>query len=76
MNGMGERWVYPADLADALHGLGLAPRADTPPALVRDALNDLYRFELRRMRARLIRGEFERHEIGRASCRERVLDHV
>jgi hypothetical protein len=61
-SGVGERWVYPAELANAVRGLGLAPRTDTPPALVRDALNDLYRFELRRIRARLIRGDVERHD--------------
>ena len=43
-------WKYPPELTDALAGHGLAPRSDTPPALVRDAVNDLYRYELRRMR--------------------------
>jgi hypothetical protein len=37
---------------------GLRPLERTPPALVRDALNDLYTFELRRLRARLLRREF------------------
>jgi hypothetical protein len=36
----------------ALAGLGLAPRDDTPPERLRDHLNDLYRFELRRLRDR------------------------
>lgn len=39
-------------MLDALAGLGLAPRDDTAPALLRDHLNDLYRFELRRLRDR------------------------
>jgi hypothetical protein len=47
------RWQYPPDLADALASFGLAPGPATPPSVVRDQLNDLYRFELRRMRDRL-----------------------
>ncbi|HSK08125.1 MAG TPA: hypothetical protein VK911_01000, partial [Vicinamibacterales bacterium] len=48
---------------------GVRPRAGTPPALVRAFLNDLYRFELRRLRARLLRGEIAKpdyasHVIG------------
>lgn len=43
-------WTYPPELLSALGGFGLAPLATTPPAVVRDALNDLYRYELRRMR--------------------------
>lgn len=43
-------WHYPSELAEALRRFGLAPGADTPPLLVRDALNDLYRYQLRRLR--------------------------
>ncbi len=43
-------WTYPPELRSALGDFGLAPRETTPPAIVRDALNDLYRYELRRMR--------------------------
>jgi hypothetical protein len=53
-------WAYPEELRVALGGFGLAPRSTTPPATVRDALNDLYRYELRRMRDRLRRGEMEK----------------
>lgn len=49
--------TYPPEFLDALGALGLAPRADTPVELVRDALNDLYRFELRRLRDRHRRGD-------------------
>ena len=56
------RWQYPTELAAALTAFGLAPTPGTPPALVRDQLNDLYRFELRRLRARLLAGEFPRLE--------------
>lgn len=40
----------------ALGALGLAPRDDTPAELLREQLNDLYRFELRRLRDRLHAG--------------------
>lgn len=43
-------------MLDALAGLGLAPRDDTPAELLREQLNDLYRFELRRLRDRLHAG--------------------
>jgi hypothetical protein len=49
-------WSYPPELAGALEAFGLAPRPTTPPAFVRDALNDLYRYELRRLRDRLRAG--------------------
>ena len=37
-------------MLEALARLGLAPRDDTPAELVREQLNDLYRYELRRLR--------------------------
>lgn len=52
----GSRWTYPDELRAALGNLGLAPTPATPPATVRDALNDLYRYELRRLRDRLRAG--------------------
>jgi hypothetical protein len=61
-------WFYPPDFLEALGSFGLAPRAETPPALVREALNDLYRFELRRMRERLRAGD-----IARADYLDRVI---
>jgi hypothetical protein len=54
------RWTYPPEFIEALAGHGLSPRADTTPALLRGALNDLYRYEIRRLRSRLLVGEFER----------------
>jgi hypothetical protein len=51
-----QRWTYPPELADALLTFGLAPTSDTSPLLVRDALNDLYRFEIRRLKQRLLDG--------------------
>ncbi len=41
---------------------GLQPTERTPPALLRGQVNDLYRFELRRLRARLLAGDFPKRE--------------
>jgi hypothetical protein len=50
-------WTYPSELADALARFGLSPQPHTSPVFVRDALNDLYRYELRRLRDRLLAGQ-------------------
>jgi len=61
-----DSWRYPPELVEGLPGFGIAPRPDTPPRLVRDQLNDLYRFEIRRLRERLLAKEFPKTEyIGR-----------
>jgi hypothetical protein len=36
---------------------GVHPTSSTPPQLVYDFVSDLYRYELRRLRDRLVRGE-------------------
>jgi hypothetical protein len=55
-------WSYPPEFLESLAGLGLAPTSATPPALVRDALNDLYRYELRTARDRLRAGATEKSQ--------------
>jgi hypothetical protein len=55
-----EHWSYPPELMDALLGFGLKPTPATPPSAVRDALSDLYRFEIRRLRQRLLDGKVEK----------------
>jgi hypothetical protein len=47
-------YVYAADILDTLAGHGLRPTPTTPPAVVRDALSDLYRYEIRRLRRTLL----------------------
>jgi len=42
---------------EALAGHGLRPRPDTPVELLRDQVNDLYRYEIRQLRGRLLAGE-------------------
>ena len=41
---------------DALASHGLRPRDDTPVGLLRDQVSDLYRYEIRQLRARLLGG--------------------
>ena len=50
----------PAVLAQ-LEMHGIRPHAATSPDLVREYVNDLYRYEIRRLRDRLLRGEFPKH---------------
>jgi len=49
-------FVYPPELAEALLHFGLAPTPDTPPRFVRDALSDLYRYEIRALREKRVAG--------------------
>lgn len=50
--------VYRPHVLEALAAHGLAPTPDTPPRLLRDAVNDLYRYEIRGLRDRCRAGEF------------------
>ena len=52
---------YRHDVLDALERHGIRPRPTTRPELVREFVNDLYRYEIRCLRARLLRGEFPRN---------------
>lgn len=45
------------EVLEALLAHGIRPTPATPPALVRDFVSDLYRWELRRLRDRLVRKE-------------------
>lgn len=58
----GTTYNYRPQVLDALLVHGVHPTPATPPRLVREYLNDLYRFELRRLRARLLAGEFPKRE--------------
>jgi hypothetical protein len=48
---------YRSDVLESLQVHGVRPTPSTPPALVHEFVSDLYRYELRRLRARLVRGE-------------------
>jgi hypothetical protein len=49
---------YGPAILEALAAHGLRPRPDTPPQALRAAVNDLYRYEIRRLRDRCRAGEF------------------
>jgi hypothetical protein len=51
-------YEYAPEALEVLAGHGLHPRPGTRPAIVRDALSDLYRYEIRRLKQRLLAGEF------------------
>lgn len=53
---------YWPQVLEALAGHGVRPTPSTRPALVHEFVSDLYRFELRRLRARQVRGEIPRSE--------------
>jgi hypothetical protein len=53
---------YTPEVVDALADHGLCPRPDTPPGRVREALSDLYRFEIRRLKSQLLEGRFPKSE--------------
>ena len=48
---------YRADVLEQLWRHGVQPTSATPPELVHEFVSDLYRYELRRLRDRLVRGE-------------------
>jgi hypothetical protein len=49
---------YRPEVLDALARHGIVPLQTTAPLFIRDQLNDLYRFEIRRLKAKLLRGDF------------------
>ena len=55
-------YEYEPEALDALAGHGLKPSRETRPQRVRDALSDLSRHEIRRLKQRLLAGEFPKEE--------------
>ena len=51
---------YKREVLDQLASHGIRPTPETPPERVREFLNDLYRYELRRLRDRLLRREIQK----------------
>jgi hypothetical protein len=54
---------YRAAVLDELARHGLRPRPDTPPARLREAISDLYRYEIRKLRDRCRAGEFPTRDL-------------
>lgn len=55
-------YTYRAAVLEALERHGVRPGPGTPPELVHEFVSDLYRFELRRLRARLVAGHVARQD--------------
>jgi hypothetical protein len=53
---------YREDVLAELWKYGVRPTEQTPPDLVREFINDLYRHELRRLRDGLLKKAFPKHE--------------
>lgn len=53
---------YSSEVLDALGDHGLCPGPATPPARVRQALSDLYRYEIRRLKRDLLAGRIPKSE--------------
>jgi hypothetical protein len=56
------KFNYRPAVLEALTAHGVMPNPDSPPELVHDFINDLYRFEIRRLRARMLGGEIPKAE--------------
>ena len=53
---------YRADVLRALERHGVRPTPETSPQLVRDYVRDLYKYEIRQLKARMLRCEFPREQ--------------
>lgn len=59
---MAAPYSYRADVLRALERHGIRPGRHTRPELVRDFVRELYKYEIRRLRARMLSREFPLHE--------------
>ena len=57
---MSATFVYHTEILDELARHGLCPLPTTPPVQLRDAVRDLYLFEIRRLRQLLLDGHVRR----------------
>jgi hypothetical protein len=55
-------YSYRPEILDELARHGLAPRPDTHPQQLRDAVRELYKYEIRRLKGRLLAREFQKAE--------------
>ena len=53
---------YKADILEELQRYGITPSESTDPQDIRDVLNDLYRRDIRALKARLLEKEFPQTE--------------
>lgn len=62
-------YEYQRQILEQLETHGIRPRAATPPEQVHELVSELYRFELRRLRGRYVRGKVPKQEYS-----ARVID--
>ena len=55
-------YAYTPEVLEELGIHGLLPGEHTPPCLMRDAMRDLYKYEIRVLKRRLLGGEFPKQE--------------
>jgi hypothetical protein len=55
-------FTYQPQILDQLANHGLLPRPETPPDALRDAVRDLYKYEIRRLRDRLLAGDIQKRD--------------
>jgi hypothetical protein len=55
--------AYRPEILAELGRHGLIPASDTPPGRVRDAVRDLYKYEIRRLRDRVISGDMPKQDL-------------
>ncbi len=53
---------YRPEVLEQLAVHGIVPKTSTRPDVIRDYLSDLYRYEIRRLKRRLLAGEFPKDE--------------
>lgn len=56
------RFHYRHQVLEELSRHGVRPTPATPPEFVHEFVSDMYRFELRRLRGRQVRGEIEKED--------------
>jgi hypothetical protein len=54
--------TYHEQILDELARHGLVPLPDTPPGMLRDAVRDLYKYEIRKLRDRVVSGDIPKRE--------------
>jgi hypothetical protein len=55
-------YTYRDEVLEELARHGLQPLPTTPPEPLRDAVRDLYKYEIKRLRAELLAGRFPKNE--------------
>lgn len=58
---VGRVYVYKPEILEELSRHGLAPCGHTAPHELRDAIRDLYKYEIKRLKAELLAGQFAKH---------------